>query len=801
VSTLARMEGPPPRRSLTAKVAAPLRRSRAARLLWRRANERADLRLLQRSALFDAEEYLRLNPDVLEAGVDPYLHYLRRGARERREPGRFWAEDYVMRYPDVQVSGSNPLIHYLRFGRREGRSMLPPPATATAARVDAAPGRTGTPDAHHMPLRVHQPTAARVGDRLTISCQIDGAPALFAILRGPPEVISGVVPRLEPFLPIALLMAGAARRDIIVHGPIDADYLDTLRLQCVPLLRVAFGFRETRIDVEPSGPPAPEATHRSAREALLFSSGMDSLYSLVRLRQLGHTAPLLVNVNAGAHGDQRSHFQTRLLRIASFAQQFGLDLLSIDTNFHEVVDIGHQYGHPFRTLAAAHTAYGAIGRLFLSTARAFQELSFDFVAWSMEAPGATVSNSVAWSRIPLTEIGYEKTRVEKAATLVEEPLSYHALDVCIDPVRAAAKPVPRPNCGECYKCLQTLFELELTGHLDRYATQFDLEAFWANRDRRIEAMRARINPGVAYLLARLEGVDPPSQAPLQVGVPAWASEGRMSEATSDDGPAPRSRPCRPPVRLFWSTDHSTYNFNIGDELSPAIVRMVSQREVTWAPPEGCDLAAIGSIIEMVLNVPRQTPTVVWGSGFIGDGPPLDHAPLVAAAVRGPHSAARLGLAGEVPLGDPGLLASRLLTRRPAKRQMVGIVPHYEDLDLPIIRVWDEKRGRVISPRLPAMEFLKAVAGCELILSSSLHGLIIADSLGVPNHWVRLSDRVIGHGFKFRDYFRCLGRSEEYMSLPAPEAMIRTSVDDLINAYGAIDVSPIQEDIVGAFPSV
>lgn len=230
---------------------AVLRRSSVARSLWWRLHERADLRLLQRSTLFDADEYLRLNPDVLESGADPYLHYLRRGASECRESGRFWAKDYVTRYPDVQAAGTNPLIHYLRFGQREGRILqrLPAPEPAPTAIDGGAP-----------PLQIHQPTITRVGDRLAITCQIEGAPALFAVLHGPSEVISEVVPRLEPFMPVALLMAGAARRDIVVHGPIDADYLDTLRLQCVPLLRVAFGFRETRIVVEPSGPHAPEAT-------------------------------------------------------------------------------------------------------------------------------------------------------------------------------------------------------------------------------------------------------------------------------------------------------------------------------------------------------------------------------------------------------------------------------------------------------------------------------------------------------------------------------------------------------------
>jgi hypothetical protein len=56
-------------------------------------------------------------------------------------------------------------------------------------------------------------------------------------------------------------------------------------------------------------------------------------------------------------------------------------------------------------------------------------------------------------------------------------------------------------------------------------------------------------------------------------------------------------------------------------------------------------------------------------------------------------------------------------------------------------------------------FLASLAGCEAVASSSLHGLIFAEALRVPNVWIELSGKVHGGGFKFRDWFSLAERAE------------------------------------------
>lgn len=86
--------------------------------------------VLLKSGLFDADYYLRRNPDVAAAGLDPVNHYIERGASELRDPGPYFSTRwYVERYPDVAASGKNPLHHFIVYGYSERR--LPRPAGGT----------------------------------------------------------------------------------------------------------------------------------------------------------------------------------------------------------------------------------------------------------------------------------------------------------------------------------------------------------------------------------------------------------------------------------------------------------------------------------------------------------------------------------------------------------------------------------------------------------------------------------------------------------------------------------------------
>lgn len=85
------------------------------------------VKLIEASGLFDRAWYTEVYKDVVESGRDPIEHYLRWGARMRRDPSpEFSTAFYLKQNPDVAKSGVNPLAHYVVHGRREGRRPHPP---------------------------------------------------------------------------------------------------------------------------------------------------------------------------------------------------------------------------------------------------------------------------------------------------------------------------------------------------------------------------------------------------------------------------------------------------------------------------------------------------------------------------------------------------------------------------------------------------------------------------------------------------------------------------------------------------
>ena len=268
-----------------------------------------------------------------------------------------------------------------------------------------------------------------------------------------------------------------------------------------------------------------------------------------------------------------------------------------------------------------------------------------------------------------------------------------------------------------------------------------------------------------------------------------------------------------PIRFYYSTHHR----NLGDAANPILVETVFRCRTVLENSRRAEFFGIGSILGKVFgcrfDLGRRffgrmlPPAVVWTSGFLRP-PAASQIPvrkLDIRALRGRLSRDvlewRLGRPLDVPLGDGGLLFDELLPERPAKTAALGIIPHYRELDHPLLAELLRRYpdAVTISPIGDPLEILRRIAGCETILSSSLHGLIAADALGIPNRHLVFGDSTRDL-FKYQDYYSAFGLPDE--PLDAAESLRGDAAPDLIRRQyriSADQVAEIRAKIRAAFP--
>ena len=212
-------------------------------------------------------------------------------------------------------------------------------------------------------------------------------------------------------------------------------------------------------------------------------------------------------------------------------------------------------------------------------------------------------------------------------------------------------------------------------------------------------------------------------------------------------------------------------WNWGDDINYHFIKLLAKREIAiyFRTPIAMALKMSNYLcIGSTLNYLPTRRTIVWGAGVIDDALELRERPARIHAVRGPLSREYLlsrHLQCPAIYGDPALLIPYFYRPMPSKQPRklkIGIVPHYSDRGSPILSEITANHPEIeiidIVNYGSWTDLIDRICGCEAILSSSLHGLIVAESFGIVNHWISVSDKVIGNGFKFRDFYASVGKS-------------------------------------------
>lgn len=220
-----------------------------------------------------------------------------------------------------------------------------------------------------------------------------------------------------------------------------------------------------------------------------------------------------------------------------------------------------------------------------------------------------------------------------------------------------------------------------------------------------------------------------------------------------------------PIFLFYysKSKQEGGKENFGDILSLYLVKKISIRRVIVINPLSFIFRkilkhyfVIGSIISKA-----NKNSIVWGSGIIRANDNIKGGKFIA--VRGPLTRNRilnLGFQCDEIYGDPAILTP-FFYNPPLKKEkkLIGVIPHYVDFSM-IYEVFKNKSEfKIINLLNNNVEtVIDEIISCNKIISSSLHGIIIGQSFGIPSIWVRFSDKLVGDDIKFYDYFESMGIS-------------------------------------------
>jgi len=198
------------------------------------------------------------------------------------------------------------------------------------------------------------------------------------------------------------------------------------------------------------------------------------------------------------------------------------------------------------------------------------------------------------------------------------------------------------------------------------------------------------------------------------------------------------------VPVFWHVGRP----NFGDDLNPGLFELIGGRRARFSRNRNeHHFLGMGSILE------RSVPaSIILGSGFLLPPKPGQMVPGEVIAVRGELSR-RAVSTRDVLLGDPMVLLNLLMPFAKTPDGTTGFVPHVSQIGA--CRDLKLKRIKIIDPSLAPRRVLREIAACSKVYSQSLHGLIVADALSIPNAWVAPPPNLKGGRFKFDDYFSTL----------------------------------------------
>ncbi len=237
-----------------------------------------------------------------------------------------------------------------------------------------------------------------------------------------------------------------------------------------------------------------------------------------------------------------------------------------------------------------------------------------------------------------------------------------------------------------------------------------------------------------------------------MGPAAWGVAGAAA-AGCDGVRIYGSLRCMTTASAYWSWGRIR---NVGDDMMPYIISSLTGRNSIRVKTSEPHIMGSGSILSSA-----NENSIVWGSGLLNQHCDISGLqPKHIRAVRGHKTRDILSRAGltrqDVQIGDPGIFSREIAInysfRLKSDAERIAVVPHHDFVGHPFYRAFEgSNEVAIVEPFDNSLAFFRAIFNSEVVISQSLHGLIIAEALGKPSVWIaNLDDE--NWNFKFEDWF-------------------------------------------------
>lgn len=245
------------------------------------------------------------------------------------------------------------------------------------------------------------------------------------------------------------------------------------------------------------------------------------------------------------------------------------------------------------------------------------------------------------------------------------------------------------------------------------------------------------------------------------------------------------------VNLIWWDDHA----NLGDFLSLVVFEWICKEkgvERDQRVSKTKRLLGVGSVLQWT-----AFDATVWGSGILSASVigtfflKSQERKLDIRAVRGPLTRLIVKSAGyDCPevYGDPAILMPLIYAgKKGGKKHKVSLVTHYEKAE-----ATDTNVNRINIETHDYEHFIDELLGSEKVVSSSLHGIILAEVYGIPAVYL---NKDTGDDLKFWDWYMSTGRNDVRYAKSLEEAIVAEPMEPI----DPDRLANMQKQIMDAFP--